>query len=144
MAIDKLELRRKKDLRVFRRVWIPVIKSVVLSLIDIVGDWTFYSAAAEDENAQDLSLRLAFFSSVSTVLGCCFAISLFMHHLPFCASIHSMRKQEFQRVVDGLLLSEMIIEDIPQLVLTAAIWRRSNDGMLSSAAVFNISMEKAI
>mmetsp|Transcript_26037 Transcript_26037/g.32092 ORF Transcript_26037/g.32092 Transcript_26037/m.32092 type:complete len:179 (-) Transcript_26037:69-605(-) len=138
-VIDREAELKQKSFRTWRRTWIPVIKSNIASLTDVVGDWLFYGRVIALGNNADLGIWLMTFSIISSVLGVFNFVAQIMHHWPVCIRIHNVHKTRFLKVVNYILLSEMFIEDVPQLVLTAIVWSRKNGGALDGVAVFNIT-----
>ena len=130
--------RQRKKSRALRRIWMPIVKNLLSSASDIVGDWSFYFRVAGGDYAPDLAPWLMTFSIISSVLGAFALVSLLMDNLPSCKKIHSIHKTRFQAVIHTVMLSEMFVEDIPQMVLTYVVLNRRLGG-LNGVAVFNIT-----
>ena len=138
MTNDEKKKLRAKRFRKILRTWPPVIKNILSSLVDVVGDWAFYFRVASSDYATDLAPWLMAFSIIATILGCLTFTSLIMHHWKVCTNMHNVHKTRFETVVNMLLASEMFIEDIPQFILTYLVIARRSDG-LSGVAVFNVT-----
>ena len=136
--MDREQLIKAKRSRAFRRIWMPIIRTLLSSASDIVGDWVFYFRVAGSDYAPDLAPWLMGFSIVSSVLGFCTVLSLVMDNLPLCVNMHNIHKTRFQKIVQTLVLSEMFLEDIPQMVLTYVVLER-RVGDLNGVAIFNIT-----
>ncbi len=114
--------QKQKRFRQIRRTWIPIIKNIIATTADIIGDWVFYFGVARGGYAPDLVPWILTFSIVSSVLGFLAALSLIVQ---VCVknNINSKvqnKETRFQEVSLGnvAMLCEMIIEDIPQFILT--------------------------
>ncbi len=136
--MNKEQVQQQKKNRALRRVWLPLIKNLLTSASDIVGDWAFYFRVARSDYAPDLAPWLLGFSVVSSVLGAFALVSLIINNIPICAGATNIHKTRFQAVVSVLMVSEMFIEDIPQVVLTYVVLSRRLGG-LNGVAVFNIT-----
>mmetsp|Transcript_10585 Transcript_10585/g.16049 ORF Transcript_10585/g.16049 Transcript_10585/m.16049 type:complete len:243 (+) Transcript_10585:195-923(+) len=134
---DELKCARREWRRA-RRNWIPVIKAILSSLADIVGDWAFYIRTKNGDNALDeYELPLKFFCIVSTVLG---GLSL----IAFMLKNQSCFKESKMAIalstfIGWLLGFEMFFEDIPQVALTALVLKNKNGGVWSGVGVFNVT-----
>lgn len=133
---DKEEAKRSRKLR---RVWIPVIKNLLSTAADIVGDWVLYTRVITSDYALDLAPWLLAFSIISSILGSFTVASLIMNHWSVCSNIHNIHKSRFQNIVNFFLLSEMFIEDIPQFILSYLVMNKRNGGVLGPYAIFNIT-----
>mmetsp|Transcript_21483 Transcript_21483/g.32202 ORF Transcript_21483/g.32202 Transcript_21483/m.32202 type:complete len:186 (+) Transcript_21483:155-712(+) len=132
------EEKKQKSFRQVRRTWVPIIKNMLSTAADIVGDWVFYLRVVKGGYGPDLEPWLLSFSVISSFLGGLTVLSLIMNHWSVCLNMHNIHKTRFQKVVHVALLSEMFIEDIPQFVLTWLAYDRRMDG-LGPYAVFNIT-----
>ena len=137
MTQEKLE--REKRSRQFRRVAVPIIKNVLSTTADILGDWVFYSRMLTVDYADDLRIPLLIFSIISSVLGAITAISLVMQHWKVCVDMHNIHKTRFETFINYAMASEMFIEDIPQMVLTTIALARRSGGSLTGPAIFNVT-----
>jgi hypothetical protein len=135
--LSSAEVKAKEN-RQFRRIWIPIIRNAVSSIADIAGDWFFYSKVRTyDAVAPSVVHAILVFSIISSVIGLFSVVAFFMHRSKSCTSIHNVHKDRFEAFVKILLASEIIIEDIPQFILTFVVLN-SRFG-LSPEAVFNIT-----
>jgi hypothetical protein len=140
MAEQELSLAeaKAKENRQFRRYWIPIVRSAIATIADIGGDWFFYSRVKTyDAVAPSVVHALLAFAIISSVLGLVTVINFLMHHLESCKNMHNVHKDRFEAFMKILLASEIIIEDIPQFILTFIVFD-SRFG-LTPEAVFNIT-----
>ncbi len=61
---------RGSRFRELRREWIPSIKALLATSVDIFGDWLFFIRTRNAEGLDEFEKPLFFFCIVSSVLGC--------------------------------------------------------------------------
>ena len=71
----ELEDQRSR-LRHFRRQWIPQIKIIIASAVDIFGDWLFFVRTKNVDGLDEYEFPLFFFCVVSSVLGAFTVVSI--------------------------------------------------------------------
>jgi len=133
-----------------RKTWVPLIKIALSSGADIVGDWVFYDRILKDTDTavEKYELPLLIFFIVSCIMGALTICTLLCkgfcprHQLP-SSSNSTPDDRRFKTLAfiarwTNLVLSmEIILEDIPQFVLTSLV--SYDKGLLTPSAVFNIT-----
>lgn len=144
--VKEVELREaRKQFRTFRRQWIPALKTITASASDIVGDWVFYRSTTTNRSLNKYEGPLLLFAIVASLMGLATIISILMKktnsNSGFSTSSSTPRQHSFlSRSVTFLLGSEMILEDIPQFILTGLVQNDDERSIgLSGPAVFNIT-----
>jgi hypothetical protein len=102
---------------------------------DIAGDWVYYvrvTTFGSDFDKYDIPLLA--FAAVSSLMGALLLWSLYLDYRCRCKSKNDVK---WGRLVGTLLGLEMILEDIPQFILTALISAERQS--LDPFAVFNLS-----
>mmetsp|Transcript_9216 Transcript_9216/g.13941 ORF Transcript_9216/g.13941 Transcript_9216/m.13941 type:complete len:191 (-) Transcript_9216:132-704(-) len=129
----------KKRSRAFRRAWVPVIKSILASTADIVGDWAFYIRTKNAYGLDEYETPLYFFCLVASGFG----FLAIMGQLLKSCSCMSKNESKFNKKclprIKWLLGCEMFIEDIPQLILTTLVALEKRGGVWTPVAVFNVT-----
>ena len=140
-----------------RKTWVPLIKIAASSGADIVGDWVFYDRISKDTNAavvEKYELPLFIFFIVSCVMGAMTIFTLLCKGCcaPSSASASASKNNNknmtgggggcltldcISRWINLVLSMEIILEDIPQFVLTSLV--SYDKGLLTPSAVFNIT-----
>jgi hypothetical protein len=125
----------------FRLNGIRAAKTILSSVIDVVGDWTYYYSVLRLGNDALVKyyLYLWIFCAVSTSLGAMLIASLYCNffHSPIIQQSKRTKFGPFGQCVKTTLGLQMFIEDIPQFILTLLITR--DTGLLSPHAVFNFT-----
>jgi len=140
--VDREIEEAKKKSRTFRRNWVPVIKNVLSSAADIIGDWVFYFRTKNGAVALDeFEAPIYFFCIVSSVLGALAIFSLIMNTFSCFSKTgnESKFKKQCTNRIKWVLGFEMFFEDIPQVVLTYLVLHTKNGGVWSPVGVFNIT-----
>jgi len=148
---------KKYPLHDLRRTWVPLLKTAAASGADIWGDYTFYKSTSIDNNVnlEVYELPLFIFFIVSCVMG---GLTIFTLICKGCCPQNQhakkMRSQGKEVAKDCSLMGclsftccvnrinqilslEIILEDIPQFILTSLIINEK--GLLTPAAAFNIT-----
>lgn len=68
-ASTRMAERQQHNERAFRKHWITAAKTILSSIIDIVGDWVFYSRSKATLSLKELHLPLLIFCIISTIFG---------------------------------------------------------------------------
>jgi len=122
----------------FRARWIPLLRSAASSIADVVADWFYYASivtlAETEPNLEKYILYLWIFFIVSASISGLTLISLMMKG---CCPGSKEKPSLFFRVVDKFLALEIVLEDVPELVLSTLISIELDE--LTPAAVFNIT-----
>jgi hypothetical protein len=139
----EVELVKKKS-REFRRAWVPVIKSILTSSADIIGDWMFYVRTKNGDGLDEYETPIFFFCLVASVFGFLAIMGQLLKSLScFSKNESSKNESKFKKTcltrIKWLLGFEMFIEDIPQMVLTTMVALDKRGGVWSPVAVFNIT-----
>lgn len=127
-------------LREVRRRWSPLIKTGAASGADVLADWVYYFRIVQGAAVLDkYELPLFVFAIVSSVMGGLTLISLLCKG---CCPNKSRAQPTctlacFARRINQFLALEIILEDIPQFVLTTLI--RNELGQWTASAVFNVT-----
>ena len=134
-----------------RKTWVPLIKIALASGADIVGDWVFYNRISKDAEpaVEKYELPLFIFFIVACIMG---GLTIFTLLCKGCchssSSSSSSAKNKsmlgncltlaclIQRI-NQVLAFEILLEDIPQFVLTSLI--SYEKGLLTPSAVFNMT-----
>jgi len=134
----EVELVKKRS-REFRRAWVPVVKSILASSADIIGDWVFYFRTKNGDGLDEYETPIFFFCLVASVFG----FLAIMGQLLKSCSCFSKNESKFKKTwlarIKWLLGFEMLIEDIPQMVLTTLVALDKRGGVWSPVAVFNVT-----
>lgn len=120
----------------FRRYGIRPAKSILSSAADIAGDWTFYLRVANSYPSEydNFEIPLLAFNIVSTVMGLLLLISLYQNYKCQC---NSTSKGGVAKCANTLLGLEILLEDIPQFVMTVLVSAKL--GGFDGYGVFNIT-----
>ena len=141
-------------LKDIRKTWVPLIKIAASSGADIVGDWVFYDRISKDTDAavEKYELPLFIFFIVSCIMGALTIFTLFCkgccprHQQSSSSSASASRSMPgggcftlacIARWINLVLSLEIILEDIPQFILTSFVIYEK--GLLTPSAVFNIT-----
>ena len=139
-SIDHVVEEAKRRSRAFRRAWVPVIKSLLSSGSDLVGDWYFYYRTKNGENILDEFERpLWIFCVIASVFGGLAMISTIMNNFPCFAKNESLYKKKCLKRINYLLGLEMFLEDIPQMILTTMVALRKRGGVWTPVSIFNLT-----
>lgn len=127
-----------------RKTWVPLIKIAVSSSADIYGDWLFYRSVIKDEN-RDISdkyaLPVQIFFYVAVAMGVLTIGSLLVKGS--CSAKNPDYAQKptawgaIVRFVRKVLALEILLEDIPQFVLSALV--TYDRGAMTGKTIINIT-----
>mmetsp|Transcript_21949 Transcript_21949/g.52241 ORF Transcript_21949/g.52241 Transcript_21949/m.52241 type:complete len:178 (+) Transcript_21949:190-723(+) len=121
-----------EKIRELRRTWVPLIRIALASIADLVADWYFYDEVnkSEDLATKKYDLYLFIFFIVSACMGGLTLVSIL---------ITGCRKREtrFVQRLNQVLAFEILLEDIPQFVLTSMV--TADLGLMTPTAAFNIA-----
>lgn len=138
---DEVELLKKSS-RAFRRAWVPVIKSILGSAADLIGDWVFYIRTRNGaEGLGRFEAPLFFFNIVASIMGALAITVLFMNNCPCFKrpdESHGTFKERCMNRMNWVLGLEMFLEDIPQMALVTAVLVEKRGGW-NGTAVFNFT-----
>jgi hypothetical protein len=138
--IDKEVEETKLQSRAFRRAWVPVIKNVLASGADIIGDWVFYLSTKNGDNILDeFETPLYLFCLVSSVFGFLAISGQILNNFPCFTKNESKYKKTCMKRLNYLLGLEIFCEDIPQMILTALVVLQNNGGAWTPVSVFNVT-----
>ena len=138
--MDKEIEEAKVQSRAFRRAWVPVIKNILASGADIVGDWVFYLRTKNGDNILDeFEFPLYVFCIVSSVFGFLAISGQILNNFSCFSKNESKYKKSCMKRVTYLLGFEMFCEDIPQMVLTTLVVLRKGGGTWTPVSIFNVT-----
>jgi hypothetical protein len=123
--------------RAIRRKWVPIIKTLISSAVDVAGDWVFLIRTKSTIGLDKYEIPMFVFCVFASLMTVLTYLSVLMR--AFSTSKTSDGVKKANRIISIMLVGEMFLEDIPQFVITALITSEKNDGVLSPAAVFNIT-----
>lgn len=120
----------------FRKYAIRPAKSILSSFADIAGDWVFYINVAgyAGSRFEKYEISLFVFAIVSSVLGVLLLLNIYIAN----KRCKTQRQAKWGSIIKSILACEILIEDIPQFVLTYLV-TADRGGRLSTYAVFNIT-----
>lgn len=118
----------------FRKKWVPLVRLAAASIADVIADWYYYDAInkSENEDLEKYELYLFVFFIVAATMGVLTLISILVKGFS--------PKSSQSRIVQGInktLTLEIVLEDIPQFVLSSLITIEL--GLLTPTAAFNIA-----
>ena len=122
-------------LRDFRKTWTPLVRIAASSIADVVADWFYYDSIVKSENPELIEkyeLYLFIFFFVAATMGGLTLISLLMK-----GCVKKKQRFCFSMYVEKILALEILLEDIPQFVLTTLITYEQEE--LTPMGVFNIT-----
>jgi len=131
----------KKKFRAFRRTWVPAVKTITASIADLAGDWLFYYEIVEDRNLSQYATPTLIFAIIATVMGFATIVGIFVKGNKSRASSPTSPQQSrfLSRSIQFLLGAEILVEDIPQFVISSLVLNEKSGGDLSGVAIFNIT-----
>ena len=135
---NKIVENVRKESRNFRRTWIPVIKSILSSATDLVGDWVFYFRTKNGDAGiplDDLERPLYYLCLISTAFGALAIMGLLLNNI----KVENKFKQNCMTRINYLLGLEILVEDVPQMIFTTLVSIRKNGGVWTPVAVFNVT-----
>ena len=124
----------------FRRNGIKSAKSLISTAADLASDWVFY-LRIRDNGPDQYELYLFIFAIVSSVMGLLLVLSLIVNARQNRVKSQQRRRvklDSFNALVKSILGLEILLEDIPQFVLTTLV--TIEVGNLTTYAVFNITL----
>lgn len=129
----------KADYVELRRTWIPVVKTGVTSLVDTVGDWLFYVHAKEEfVDIGWYEQALLCCCVISLILGACAVLGTFFDSVvKNWTPSNQNRVKGWKKWIRRVSMTEIFVEDIPQVYLTSKVMKMFNGGTYTTEAVFN-------
>ena len=123
--------------REFRRKWVPYMATVSVSFTDIVADWCYYheTVSLSDPSIQRHEKILLAFCIISSIVGIFTIITVLSQGCIAGATEIPSSISCFMRNIDYILALEVLLEDVPQLVITLIITLTRDD--VTPFAVFN-------
>lgn len=129
--------RRSRD---FRRKWVPIIKTILSSAADLVGDWTYYIRTKNGVSGLDVyEIPLFVFCIIASVFGFLTMLALVLKNAPTISEGDREARKMWLGRIKMLLAAEMILEDVPQLILTTMVAQYYRGGEWTGVAVFNVT-----
>lgn len=123
-----------------RRKWVPVLRSFITNVTDQVGSWLFYFHAVRETDLGIYQFPLLFFNLLSGFLGLLTLADVVIDALKLNKSSSRLKMmKKMKKHIRMVLTFEILIEDIPLIVLTSVITSDINGGVWSPQAVFNIT-----
>jgi hypothetical protein len=114
-----------------RKKWIPLIKIAYPSVADVIADWFFYDSVSKDPDpeVQEYKIYLFVFFIVSAVMGVLTILGL------LCMGCYpgSIKQQRLNKLL-GL---EILLGDVPQLVLASLVAHRRNS--ITATTAFSLA-----
>lgn len=124
--------------REFRRQWVPYMATVSVSFTDIVADWCYYDeiVTAADPRIQRQENWLLAVCIISSLMGF-FTIITVLSQGCIAGKTEEIPPSIacFMRNIDYILGLEVLVEDVPQLIMTVIITRKRDE--VTPFAVFN-------
>ena len=124
-----------------RKTWVPLVKIAASSLLDLSGDWKFYKAIG----GMDPRIVDKYEGPAYTVffLGCIMNVLLLFTLLcrGFAPKDRGLEgpfelcMQHLYKRVSQLLILDIILEDVPEIILTALV--KHDKGKLTPALIYN-------
>jgi hypothetical protein len=104
-----IKAAKKKQNRVFRRKWIPAIRSTFSSGSDLIGDWTFYFYTRAKDGLGAYDIPVLVFAMIASVFGLLTIVSIFLKNCsPEKKSEGTLRST---KIVNSLLSCEIFLEE---------------------------------
>mmetsp|Transcript_13055 Transcript_13055/g.24524 ORF Transcript_13055/g.24524 Transcript_13055/m.24524 type:complete len:238 (-) Transcript_13055:165-878(-) len=139
--------------RAFRRQLITAAKTILSSVVDIVGDWVFYTRSKVNLSLDEFHLPLLIVCIISSVFGFLTILGVFtkLVNAQRNAMASKSNTQDDTRwcfgtkcgswfsAIKSLLVLEIFLEDVPQFIMTAIITAERAGGVLSPVATFNLT-----
>jgi len=124
-------MARMTDLR---RRWIPLFKIAKFSIADVVSDWYFYDVVSKDTEIGNYEIYVFIFFIVSVSMNGLTLLGLLYRGC--CSGSNGNRSIFTQQRLDRLLGLEILLADVPQLVLAALVAHRKGTVTVSTALNF--------
>jgi hypothetical protein len=124
----------------FRRNGIKPAKSLISTTADLASDWIFY-LRIQQNGPEKYELYLFIFCCVASAMSAFLVISLILNareNSKKCRRLKSVKLDSFGSTVKSVLALEILLEDIPQFVLTTLV--TIDIGRLTNYALFNITL----
>mmetsp|Transcript_30662 Transcript_30662/g.50986 ORF Transcript_30662/g.50986 Transcript_30662/m.50986 type:complete len:159 (-) Transcript_30662:1430-1906(-) len=124
----------------FRRNGIKSAKSLVATAADLASDWVFY-LRIQQNGPEQYELYLFIFCIISSFMAFLLVLSLISNARQNRVKTRQRRLlkvDSFNTIVKSVLALEIVLEDIPQFVLTTLV--TVEVGQLTPYAVFNITL----
>ena len=141
---DEIEEAAKAS-REFRRTWVPVIKSTLSSLADVIGDWVFYFRTKNGDDGLDIYEQpIYIFCLISSILSGLAIVGIILKNCSCpCSRRTGVHESVFRKNclarINWIMGLEMFLEDIPQVALTTMVLYTKRGGVWSPVAVFNVT-----
>jgi hypothetical protein len=120
-----------------RRRWIPLLKIAYPSIADVAADWYFYDVISKDLDSQiqKYEIYVFIFFIVSASMGALTLLGLLYRGC--CPGSKEKPSIFTKQRLDRLLGLEILLGDVPQLVLSALVAHRQNT--ITASTAFNFA-----